>query len=106
MSGLLVDVCSSFGRTFLGLQAAEDIMSIKPHLPLDHPFGPKDVAALSSALEDTLRSLRLIDRIDPAVSMIAECLIQLRKKWRTGLRPLARRNVEIALPVVSCTSHI
>ena len=66
-------------------------MSIKPHLPLDHPFGPKDVAALSSALEDTLRSLRLIDRIDPAVSMIAECLIQLAKN---GERDSARLREE------------
>jgi hypothetical protein len=54
-------------------------MSIEPHLPRDHAFGPEDVATLSSALEDTLRSLRLIDRIDPAVSMVAERLIQLAK---------------------------
>jgi hypothetical protein len=54
-------------------------MSIELHLPRDHAFGPEDVATLSSALEDTLRSLRLIDRIDPAVSMVAERLIQLAK---------------------------
>jgi hypothetical protein len=54
-------------------------MSIELHLPRDHAFGPEDVATLSSALEDTLRSLRLIDRIDPAVSMVAERLILLAK---------------------------
>jgi hypothetical protein len=52
-------------------------MSIEPHLPRDHAFGPEDVEILSSALEETLCSLRLIDRIDPAVSMVAERLIQL-----------------------------
>jgi len=62
-------------------------MSIEPHLPRDHAFGPEDVEILSSALEETLCSLRLIDRIDPAVSMVAERLIQLAGA-RSGTRVL------------------
>lgn len=54
-------------------------MSIEPHLPRDHAFGPEEVATLSSALEGTLRSLRLIDRVDLAVSLVADRLIQLAK---------------------------
>ena len=71
-------------------------MSIELHLPRDHAFGPEDVATLSSALEDTLRSLRLIDRIDPAVSMVAERLIQLAKHGERdsdGLREEALKSL-------------
>jgi hypothetical protein len=53
----------------------EHIMPIQPHLPHDHAFGTEDVAVLSIAMEDALRSLGLIDRIDPAVLMIAKRII-------------------------------
>jgi hypothetical protein len=45
----------------------------------DGAFSPEDVTAITSAFEDTLRALRLIDRTDPAVSMIARRLIELAK---------------------------
>jgi hypothetical protein len=78
MSGLLAHALSRlFGGAPDNCRTAKDIMSIEPHLPRDHAFGPEDVEILSSALEETLCSLRLIDRIDPAVSMVAERLIQL-----------------------------
>ena len=40
-------------------------------------FGPDTVAVLAAALEDTLRQLRLIDRNDPAVTMVAKKIIEL-----------------------------
>ena len=40
-------------------------------LPNDLAFGPEDIAILSIAFEDTLRSLRLVKRSDPAVSIVA-----------------------------------
>jgi hypothetical protein len=34
-------------------------------------FGPDDVAALTSAFEDALRRLGLVDRADPATNLVA-----------------------------------
>jgi hypothetical protein len=42
-------------------------------------FDPEDIAVLSAAFEDTLRSLRLVKRSDPAVSIVAERLIEIAK---------------------------
>jgi hypothetical protein len=42
-------------------------------------FSPEDVAVITSAFEDTLQSLGLIDRKDPAVSMVARRIIELAK---------------------------
>jgi hypothetical protein len=75
-------------------------MSIELHLPRDHASGPEDVATLSSALEDTLRSLRLIDCIDPAVSMVAEHLIQLAKHGEWDSDRLREEAFEISLAIV------
>jgi len=42
-------------------------------------FGPDAIAVLAVALEDTLRQLRLVDRNDPAVTMVAKTIIELAK---------------------------
>jgi hypothetical protein len=42
-------------------------------------FSPEDVIAISSAFEDTLRALCLVDRTDPRVLMIAKRIIELAK---------------------------
>jgi hypothetical protein len=42
-------------------------------------FSPEDVIAISSAFEDTLQALRLVDRTDPCVLMIAKRIIELAK---------------------------
>ena len=43
-------------------------------------FGPETIAVLAAALEDTLRQLRLVDRNDPAVTMVAKRIIELAKQ--------------------------
>jgi hypothetical protein len=45
----------------------------------DGAFSPEDVIAITSAFEDTLDALGLIDRTDPAVGMVARRMIELAK---------------------------
>ena len=50
-------------------------------------FGPDTIAVLAVALEDTLRQLRLVDRNDPAVTMVAKRIIELaRRRERDPIR--------------------
>ena len=46
-------------------------MSIRALLA-DGSFSPEDIATIMSAFEDSLRALRLADRTDPAVNMVAK----------------------------------
>ena len=50
-------------------------------------FGPDTIAALAMALEDALHQLRLTDRNDPQVTMLAKRIIELA---RQGERDPAR----------------
>jgi hypothetical protein len=43
-------------------------------------FSPDTLAVLATALEDTLRHLRLVNRNDPAVTMMAKRIIELARK--------------------------
>jgi hypothetical protein len=43
-------------------------------------FGPDAIAVLAVALEDTLRQLRLVDRNDPAATMVAKKIIELARR--------------------------
>ena len=43
-------------------------------------FGPDTVAVLAAALEDAVRQLRLVDRNDPAVTMVAKTIIELARR--------------------------
>jgi hypothetical protein len=40
-------------------------------------FTPEDITILSAAFEDTLRELRLVDRTDPATTIVAKKIIEL-----------------------------
>jgi hypothetical protein len=51
--------------------------AIRPHLSHAHAFAADDIALLSTAFEGALRSLRLINRVDPAVSLVAKRTIEL-----------------------------
>jgi hypothetical protein len=42
-------------------------------------FGPEDLKSIVAAFEDTLRAMRLVDRSDPAVSMVAKTMIDVAK---------------------------
>ena len=46
-------------------------MPIRPMLA-SNVFSPEDVATITSAFEDTLRTLRLVNRSDPAVTIVAK----------------------------------
>jgi len=43
-------------------------------------FGPDAIAVLAVALEDALRQLHLVDRNDPAATMVAKRIIELAKR--------------------------
>ena len=43
-------------------------------------FGTDAIAVLAAALKDTLRQLRLVDRNDPVVTMVAKRIIELAKQ--------------------------
>ena len=43
-------------------------------------FSPEDITALATAFEDTLRTLRLADRNDPIVLMVAKKIIELARQ--------------------------
>jgi len=43
-------------------------------------FSPEDITALATAFEDTLRALRLADRNDPIVLMVAKKIIELARQ--------------------------
>jgi hypothetical protein len=81
-------------------------MSCAPHWELAVPLGPfldthasfskHDVIELSSAFEDCLKTLRLVDRSDPAVLMVGSRLIGLAKsgvRSRTQLVELTLKSV-------------
>jgi hypothetical protein len=52
-------------------------------------FGPEDVAVMSAAFEDTLRSLGLVDRTDPATTLVAKAIIEAARQGE--LDPLRLR---------------
>jgi hypothetical protein len=66
------------GSKHLGLAGGVAGMPIRSLFGED-AFSPEDVAAITSAFEDTLHSLGLIDRTDPAVSMVARRMIELAR---------------------------
>jgi hypothetical protein len=73
------------------LRIAGHIVPIEPTLEQDGTFfSPEDVIAISSAFEDTLRALRLVDRTDPRVLMIAKRIIELAKHGERD--PIRLRN--------------
>jgi hypothetical protein len=56
-------------------------MPIRPLLESDEGvFGPDDVKVISAVFDDLLRSLQLVDRSDPAVTMVAKLTIEAAKQ--------------------------
>ena len=54
-------------------------MPIRPVLFGSGAFSPEEVAVLTTAFEDALRALSLVDRKDPAVTIVAKRVIELAK---------------------------
>jgi hypothetical protein len=46
----------------------------------DEHFTPEDITVLTAAFEDALRDLRLADRTDPAVTLVAKRIIDLARQ--------------------------
>jgi hypothetical protein len=73
--------------------AGEFLPADPPLLAHDHVFA--HIAVLSVAFEDTLRTLRLIDRNDPAVTIVAKHIIELAK---SGERDRSLRDAALEIP--------
>ena len=58
-------------------------MPIRPVRFGSGAFSPEEVAVLTTAFEDTLRALGLIDRKDPAVTIVAKRMFELAKGGET-----------------------
>ena len=54
-------------------------MPIRPVRFGSGAFTPEEVAVLTTAFEDTLNALGLVDRKDPAVTTVAKRVIELAK---------------------------
>jgi len=63
-------VCASL-RQIVGF-----FVPIRPLLRDDH-FAPEEIEVLVTAFEDILRDLRLVDRNDPAVTLVAKRIVKL-----------------------------
>ena len=52
---------------------------IRPVLFGSGAFSPEEVAVLTTAFEDALRALGLVDRKDPAVTMVAKRMFEMAR---------------------------
>jgi hypothetical protein len=48
-------------------------------------FSPEDITAITTAFEDALRALGLVDRKDPAAQMVAKRMIELARRERNPI---------------------
>ena len=46
----------------------------------DQAFGPEEIKILGDAFEDALRTLRLVNRDDPATEIVAQKIIELAQR--------------------------
>ncbi len=60
----------------------------------NHVFGPDEITVLTTAFEDTLRTLRLADRADPATEIIAKKIIELAQQGERDPVRLRERAIQ------------
>ena len=60
---------------------------IRPLLRDGH-FTPEEIGILVTAFEDVLRDLQLVDRTDPAVTLVAKRIIELAQQGERHGAPL------------------
>jgi hypothetical protein len=60
----------------------------------NHVFGPDEITVLTAAFEDTLRTLRLADRADPATEIIAKEIIELAQQGERDPVRLRERAIQ------------
>jgi hypothetical protein len=68
-------------------------MAIYPLLK-NSAFGPEEIKVLTTAYEDTLRTLRLADRADPAAEIIAKKIIEFARRGERDPLRLRERAIE------------
>jgi hypothetical protein len=61
----------------------------------NHAFGPDEIQILTTAFEDTLRTLRLADRADPATEIIARKIIELAQQGERDPDRLRERAIQL-----------
>src|SRR5262249_4414833 len=73
-----------------------DTASALPIRPLlkNHAFGPDEICVLTTAFEDTLRTLRLANRGDPVTEIIARKIIELAQQGERDPVQLRERAID------------
>jgi hypothetical protein len=66
---------------------------IRPLLK-NHAFGPDEIRVLTTAFEDTLRTLRLANRGDPVTEIIARKIIELAQQGERDPVQLRERAID------------
>jgi hypothetical protein len=59
-----------------------------------HAFGPDEIKVLSTAFDEALRALGLVDRSDPATEIVARRIIELAQQGERDPVLLCRRAVD------------
>ena len=66
-------------------------MTIRPMLDGNQAFTPEDVVAIRAAFDDCVKALRLLDRSDPAVALVAKGIIILARHGERNAEWLAEQ---------------
>jgi hypothetical protein len=64
------------------------------HLLHSHAFSPEDIIVISAAFEDSLRTLGLTDRTDPATDIVAKKVLELARQGERDPVQLRERVVQ------------
>jgi hypothetical protein len=64
------------------------------HLLHGRAFSPEDIIVISAAFEDTLRTLGLADRDDPATKIVAKKILELASRGERDPVQLRERVVQ------------
>jgi hypothetical protein len=64
----------------------------------DHAFGPEEIKILGDAFEDALRTLRLVNRDDPATEIVAKKIIELAQRGERDPARLREAAVQSVSP--------
>jgi hypothetical protein len=63
-----------------------------------HAFGPEEIKILGDAFEDALRTLRLVNRDDPATEIVAKKIIELAQRGERDPARLREAAVQSVSP--------
>ena len=58
-------------------------------------FGPEDIVALTTAFDSVLQTLKLTNREDPMVTMVAKFTIEIAKQGERDPKRLSKRVLEL-----------